>query len=156
MKIEIEKKYDLNNHDYDIIKGKCEFVDQKEIKDYYLDDSKFTLFKSSYKLRLRNWQYELKVKAPKLSDWSSRSIELNDEKEIEKELSKYNLSTDEVTWVLEIITQREKYKINYKDYEFIIDIDRYNPSNICFVDYQTTIANILHAHEFNDYSLALS
>lgn len=125
MKIEIEKKYDLTNHDFDIIKDKCEFIEEKEIKDYYLDDSNFTLFKKDHRLRLRNGKYELKIKDQKINDTSTRSIEIDDEDKIEAELKKFNLSTDHVTWVLEVITHRSKYKYNYKQQEFIIDIDIY-------------------------------
>jgi uncharacterized protein YjbK len=43
MQREIEKKYELTNYDYDIIKNKCKFIEDKELKDYYLDTADFIL-----------------------------------------------------------------------------------------------------------------
>ncbi|MGB2111416.1 MAG: CYTH domain-containing protein [Patescibacteria group bacterium] len=61
MQKEIEKKYELTNHDYEIIKDKCSFVKDEELKDYYLDTADFILGKNDYFLRLRNGKYELKI-----------------------------------------------------------------------------------------------
>jgi len=61
MQREIEKKYELTNHDYEIIKDKCSFVKDQELKDYYLDSTVFTLAKNKFYLRLRNGKYELKI-----------------------------------------------------------------------------------------------
>jgi uncharacterized protein YjbK len=43
MQKEIEKKYELTSHDYQIIKDKCEFISEEELKDYYLDTPDFIL-----------------------------------------------------------------------------------------------------------------
>lgn len=125
MKIEIEKKYDLTLSDSERIKEKCTFISDSSIQDYYLDDNDFTLFKNNYKLRLRNGKYELKIKAVIDSTAASRSIEIDDEEKIEEQLKKFNLSTDTVTGVLEIHTQIKKYKYDFKNHEFIIDIQKY-------------------------------
>jgi uncharacterized protein YjbK len=61
MQKEIEKKYELTKLDYDTIKYKCDFIDEQDLKDYYLDTADFTLAKNKYYLRLRNGKYELKI-----------------------------------------------------------------------------------------------
>jgi uncharacterized protein YjbK len=45
MIIEIEKKYELTDDDYKIIKEKCNFVSKKEIIDKYYDTKDYKLFK---------------------------------------------------------------------------------------------------------------
>ena len=61
MKIEIEKKYELTDHDYSIIRKSCAFISSNEIKDYYLDDTNYTLLSNNCYLRMRNGKYELKI-----------------------------------------------------------------------------------------------
>jgi uncharacterized protein YjbK len=53
MQLEIEKKYNLTEQDYEIIKEKTKFLEEVEIKDYYLDND-LILAKHNYYLRLRN------------------------------------------------------------------------------------------------------
>ena len=60
MQIEIEKKYNLTDNDYNIIKNKTSFLEEINLKDYYLD-KELILAKNSHYLRLRNWIYELKI-----------------------------------------------------------------------------------------------
>lgn len=125
MKIEIEKKYELTDLDLNIIKDKCELKSEKTVTDYYLDDSNLTLFKNRYRLRLRNGRYELKIKEGEKIDNTSRSIEIEDEVEIEKRLSEFNLSTDWVSWVLAVEKYRESYTYHHNWYEFTIDVDKF-------------------------------
>jgi len=60
MQIEIEKKYNFTKEDYKIIRDNFEFINEVNLKDYYLD-SDLKLLKNNYYLRLRNWKYELKI-----------------------------------------------------------------------------------------------
>ncbi|MEA1973348.1 MAG: hypothetical protein U9N34_08665, partial [Candidatus Cloacimonadota bacterium] len=53
MKLEIEKKCNLTKQDYKIIKEKTKFIEEVEIKDYYIDKD-LVLAKHNYYLRLRN------------------------------------------------------------------------------------------------------
>jgi hypothetical protein len=53
VQIELEKKYNLSEKDYRIIKDKCEFIKEVNLKDYYLDKD-LILVKNNYYLRLRN------------------------------------------------------------------------------------------------------
>jgi hypothetical protein len=53
MQIEIEKKYNLTEDDYSIIKNKTIFLREVNLKDYYLD-REFILAKNNHYLRLRN------------------------------------------------------------------------------------------------------
>lgn len=123
MKIEIEKKYELTNEDCEIIKTKTNFIEEVEIKDYYLDMPDYILFKNFRYLRLRNGQYELKITSK--YDWIYKSDEYNDENEINKILSKFDISIDDPTGVMLVHTMREKYSYDFEGYNFILDIDRY-------------------------------
>lgn len=125
MKIEIEKKYELISHDYEIIKDKCRFVEEKELIDYYLDDTNFTLMRNNYHLRMRNGRYELKIYSYDNVNNIERACEYDDEDEINKELGKFKLDIDDTSWVVKVITQREKYTYEYKNHNFTFDIDRY-------------------------------
>lgn len=126
MQIEIEKKYHFTALDYAIIKDKATFISDTKVIDYYLDTADLILFKADHKLRLRNGLYELKIWADRSNTRSSRSIEIEDEEEIDTILQeKFKLTTDDVTGKLEIITQVEKYKYLYKNHEIIFDIQRY-------------------------------
>jgi len=53
MQIEVEKKYNLTETDHNIIKEKCEFIEEVVLKDYYLDKD-LVLAKNQTYLRLRN------------------------------------------------------------------------------------------------------
>jgi uncharacterized protein YjbK len=52
--IEIEKKYDLSDSDYQIIQEKCKFVSKKTVIDKFFDTSDFQLFAQKIKFRERN------------------------------------------------------------------------------------------------------
>ena len=86
MKREIEKKYEFTVHDYEIIKDKCEFVEEKDIKDYYLDMPDFRLAKEQNYLRIRNGMYEYKDEVYDSITHMARAIEYDDEAEINKQL----------------------------------------------------------------------
>jgi len=53
MQIELEKKYNLSENDYKIIREKCKFVEEIILKDYYLDKDYILSKKHNY-LRIRN------------------------------------------------------------------------------------------------------
>ena len=123
MQREIEKKYELTNYDYDIIKNKCKFIEDKELKDYYLDTADFILWKHNFYLRLRNGKYELKITT---FEWEvHNSEEFNDEDIINEKLSQFNLTIDDCTGVCFVHTQREKYEYYFNWITFNLDIDRY-------------------------------
>lgn len=124
MNIELEKKYNLTPKDYKTIREKCEFIKEVELKDYYLDKN-LLLSKNEYYLRIRNWEYELKIVSvnpeTKLATWE----EYVWEDEINKVIKKFNLSIDDLTWIIFVDTKREKYRYNYKWQEIIIDVEEY-------------------------------
>ncbi len=124
MQIEIEKKYNLTESDHSIIKEKCEFVEEVVLKDYYLDKD-LLLAKKSHYLRLRNGLYELKIIQYNPETQLVSSEEYSNEKEIETLLSKFWISTDDVTWIMFIETSRNSYKYNYKGQDIQIEIERY-------------------------------
>jgi len=97
MKIEIEKKYELITRDYEIIKDICKFVEEKELTDYYLDDSDFTLMKNHYHLRMRNGKYELKVYSYDEENNIEKAYEYDTEDEINNELKKFKLDIDDTS-----------------------------------------------------------
>ena len=123
MQREIEKKYELTEHDYQIINSKCTFVSDEELKDYYLDTENFVLGKHSYYLRLRNGKYELKILTV---EWEVHtSIEIDDEDEINEKLKEFDITIDDAAGVVFVHTKREKYSYNLNGIQFNIDIDRY-------------------------------
>jgi len=124
VQIEIEKKYNLTEQDYKIIKEKTSFIEEVNIKDYYLDNN-LVLAKNWYFLRLRDWKYELKIsKADKNLGYDSCE-EYDNEDDINEKLSKFWITTDDVIWICFIDTFREKYEYNYEWQKITIDIDRY-------------------------------
>jgi len=124
MQIEIEKKYNLTDSDYSIIKEKTKFVEEVNLKDYYLDKN-LILAKNSYYLRLRNWVYELKISKYNKQNNIDSCEEYDNEDEINQKISKFWITTDDVTWICFIDTFREKYEYNFKWQKITIDIDRY-------------------------------
>ena len=124
MQIEIEKKYNLTDSDYSIIKDKCEFIEEVNLKDYYLDKD-FILAKKDIFLRLRNGSYELKIKNYNSETRLASSEEYENEEDIEKKLEEFGLSTDTVSWIMFIDTRREKYTYNFKWQEIAIDVWEY-------------------------------
>lgn len=125
MQIEIEKKYELTGYDYEIIKEKCEFIEEKDITDYYLDDDNFSLIKQHYYVRIRNGKYELKIESFNKETNLATALEYDDEEDINLQLQKFNLTIDDLSWTVVVKTKREKYKYNYKGYTFYFDMDRY-------------------------------
>ena len=125
MKLEIEKKYELSEYDYNLIKNNCTFVEDKEIKDYYLDMPDFRLVKAEYKLRLRNGMYELKIMDHNSETNLVTAQEIEDEDEINKLLEKFSCSTDDVTGILFIDTKRESFSTTFAWQDIKIDIDTY-------------------------------
>lgn len=124
MQIELEKKYNLSEEDYKIIKEKCEFINEVNLKDYYLDKD-FILSKNKYYLRLRNWKYELKICSFNPNTKLVTAEEFEKEEEINEQLKKFNFDIDDTTWILFIDTKREKYGYNYKWYNLNIDVEKY-------------------------------
>lgn len=124
MKLEIEKKCNLSEQDYKIIKEKTKFIEEVEIKDYYLDKD-LILAKHNYFLRLRNWVYELKISNfdPK-NNWNYNE-EYDDENEINEKISKFDLKTDDLIWIMFVDTLREKYEYDFNWQKIYIDIDKY-------------------------------
>jgi len=124
MQIEIEKKYNLTDSDYSIIKEKTKFVEEVNLKDYYLDKN-LILAKNSYYLRLRNWVYELKIHSFDPKTKINSNEEYDNEDEINQKISKFWITTDDVIWIMFVDTFREKYEYNYKWQKIIIDVDKY-------------------------------
>jgi len=124
VQIELEKKYNLTEEDYKIIKEKCEFIKEVTLKDYYLDKD-LILVKNDYYLRLRNWKYELKICSMNPETKMVSSEEYIDENEINKKLKKFDITIDDTVWVLFVDTKREKYKYNYKWSDLNIDVEEY-------------------------------
>lgn len=124
MKLEIEKKCNLSEQDYKIIKEKTKFIEEVEIKDYYLDKD-LILAKHNYFLRLRNWVYELKISNfdPK-NNWNYNE-EYDDENEINEKISKFDLKTDDLIWIMFVDTLREKYEYDFNWQKIYIDVDKY-------------------------------
>lgn len=124
MQIELEKKYNLTKNDYKIIKENCEFKENVNLKDYYLD-SDFILTKNNYYLRLRNWIYELKISKFDEKTKMVSSEEYDDEDEINEKLKKFNISIDDCSWIIFVDTTREKYSYNYNWTIISIDVEEY-------------------------------
>ena len=124
MQIEIEKKYNLTDSDYAIIKDKCEFIEEVNLKDYYLDKD-FILIKQGIFLRLRNGKYELKIQKVNPETKLATSEEYETDEEVEQILSKYWLSTDDVSWIMFIDTKRKKYTYTHKWQKLNIDVEKY-------------------------------
>jgi len=124
MQIEIEKKYNLTKEDYKLIRENCEFIEEINLKDYYLDNN-MTLTKNNYYLRLRNWSYELKISKFNEKTKMVSSEEYEDEDQINEKLNKFNLTIDDCSWIIFVDTTREKYTYNYNDYKINIDVEEY-------------------------------
>ena len=123
---EVEKKYCFLKSDYEKIVDNCEFKWEVNIKDYYLDNSDYILFKNKYYLRLRDWIYELKIAKINKETNLVVSKEIIWDDEIDEILQKdFWISIDETAWVIFVETNREKY-IYKLDWETInIDIDSF-------------------------------
>jgi hypothetical protein len=57
------------------------------------------------------------------------SEEYSNEEEINKIISKFNLTIDDCSWVIFVDTKREKYKHIYRWYTINIDVEEYQYSN---------------------------
>ena len=124
MQIEIEKKYNLTDEDYSIIKEKTNFIEKVNLKDYYLDKD-LILAENNYFLRLRNWVYELKISNSSKQKWIDSCEEYDNEDEINEKIKQFWITTDDVIWICFIDTFREKYEYNFKWQKITIDIDKY-------------------------------
>ena len=124
MKIELEKKFNLTKEDYKIIRDNCEFIEEINLKDYYLDKN-MILTKNNYFLRLRNGQYELKISKFNSETKMVSSEEYETEEEINKCLEKYNMTIDDANWSIFVDTTREKYKYNFNWNLINIDVEEY-------------------------------
>ena len=124
MKIELEKKFNLTKEDYKIIRDNCEFIEEINLKDYYLDKN-MILTKNNYFLRLRNGQYELKISRFNSETKMVSSEEYETEEEINKCLEKYNMTIDDANWSIFVDTIREKYKYNFNWNLINIDVEEY-------------------------------
>lgn len=125
MIIEIEKKYELTDNDYKIIKSKCNFISEKIVIDEYLDTKDYDIFKTWNKVRIRNNKPELKIRQSSKNDKYSKYIEIDDLEKIKIELKKMWLKYWNLEKVLKVETKREKYEIKYNWYNIYIDIDRF-------------------------------
>lgn len=124
MQLELEKKYNLTNNDYSIIKEKCKFIEEVNIKDYYLDKD-LILAKNNYFLRLRNWIYELKINSYNPETWLNSNEEYDNEDEINGKIKQFWITTDDVIWIMFVDTFREKYEYEINWEKIKIDIDKY-------------------------------
>ncbi len=125
MQIEIEKKFEIIPEDIAIIKDNCEFIEEVKNTDYYLDTDEYILIKNSYHFRMRNWKYELKIASYDPDTHLDSNKEFDDEDEINKQLEKFQITTDDVEAKVWIETTRTRYRYTYKDYEVSFDIDDY-------------------------------
>ena len=123
-KIEIEKKFNLSENDYKIIKEKCNFIKEVKLKDYYLDKD-FILTKNNYYLRLRNGVYELKISSFNTETKLVKSEEYDDEEIINQKIKKFNLSIDDLEWIIFVNTKRQKFNYDFKWYNINIDVEEY-------------------------------
>jgi len=147
MNIEIEKRFELTAHDYEIIKNKCDFIYKWLIVDNFLDSKKFSITKSKQKLRIRNWNPELKVWVFNDDNEKIKSLEYEDLEDIKKELKKLNLIFEDLDEILTIETKREKYNINYKWIDYIIDVDRYKYWERYEIEISTNDENLDNWHK---------
>ena len=105
---EIEKKYAFNKDDYQKIVDNCKYEWEVNIKDYYLDNSDYVLFKNKYYLRLRDGIYELKIAKVDKENWLVTSKEIIWDEEIDQILQEnFWISIDETIWVVFVETNRE-------------------------------------------------
>ncbi|USN58601.1 MAG: CYTH domain-containing protein [Candidatus Peribacteria bacterium] len=123
--IEIEKKYELSEHDMQIIESTCTLIQESEIKDYYLDTDEYTLFKHQYFLRLRNGRYELKIIDPYDGYGVARAQEIIDEDEINTHLKIFHITIDDTAGKVYIETKRKNFQYEFEGQNFSIDVDMY-------------------------------
>ena len=123
--IEIEKKYDLSDLDYQTIQEKCKFISKKTVIDKFFDTSDFQLFAQKIKFRERNWELQLKMKISNNTDAFSKSIEVTELEEVKSKLSDLNINHSDTKQVLEIVTEVEKFQHSFRWYDFTIDIQKY-------------------------------
>lgn len=125
MIIEIEKKYDMTDADYDKIKENCIFISKKIVIDKFFDTSDYQLFSQKIKLRERNWELQLKMKVSSNTDAFSKSIEITELKDVQVKLSELGIDYNNTHQVLEISTEVEKFQLSFRWYNFTIDIQKY-------------------------------
>jgi hypothetical protein len=96
MQIELEKKFNLSKEDYKKIRENCDFLEEVNLKDYYLDKD-MILTKNNYYLRLRNGIYELKISKFNTNTKMVSSEEYDNEEEINKKLEHFKINIDDCT-----------------------------------------------------------
>ena len=124
MQIEIEKKYNLTEWDYSIIKEKTKLIEEVNLKDYYLDKD-LILAKNNHYLRLRNWIYELKISHFDNETGWNYNEEYDNEDEINQKIKPFWITTDDVIWIMFVDTFREKYEYTFEWQKINIDVDKY-------------------------------
>lgn len=117
--IEIERKFNLSDVDYNIIKSKLDFVKKEIINDVYMDSFDFKLILNWAKFRLRNNKKELKIKVGNIS-----SEEYYEDHAINK-LKELWYDLKELIEIFKVDTNREKYKWEYMWNSYILDIDKH-------------------------------
>lgn len=127
--IEIEKKYDLSDADYQSIKKNCEFISKKTIIDKFFDTADFNLFAQKIKFRERNGELQLKMKISSNTDAFSKSIEITELEEVKSKLLELNISYSQIQQVLEIVTEVEKFQTKFEWYDITIDVQKYKYNN---------------------------
>ncbi len=117
--LEIEKKFNLSNKDYNIIKSKLILVKKELINDIYMDTCDFKLILNRIKFRLRNGKKELKIKI-----WNISSEEYYDNESITK-LKEIWYDHKKLKKIFTVRTNREKYEGECLWNKYIIDIDKH-------------------------------
>ncbi len=148
--IEIEKKLNPPSEIIDQIKSDAVFVESRTMNDIFYDYKDFSMIRNDIWLRKRNGRFDLKVSRDK--DMKNRDFdiydEIEDESKICKTLNIESIEKESFIEVANLITRREKYKIE----DFNIDFDLVTSMHDNFVyrlmevelmvkdDYDTAIA----------------
>jgi uncharacterized protein YjbK len=119
MFIEIEKKFELTDSEYEIIKSKLKLKWRKTIIDEYMDTVDFQLTKSWKKFRIRNGKKELKIQIWQIS---CEEYEWN---EAMQKLRNNWYEYDELKKIFNVTTHRETYTWKHNKISYIVDIDRH-------------------------------
>lgn len=124
--IEIEKTYLLSENDYNLIKENCKFIWEKELLDIYYDTPNLLLYSNKYKLRNRNWQFELKFKKTNRKNLLQINEEIIWKENIEKELQeKFSKQIKDFPEICRIESKREIYETEYLWEILQISVDKF-------------------------------
>lgn len=124
---EIEASYNLTEQDHSKIKKYCEYIWNRVITDILYDISreKPELYRSWYKLRRRNWEWELKRKQVS-QDNLKISLEFTDLEAIKQILqAEFGISIEDLEEFLTINVLRDEYKYRFKEELLHIYVDRH-------------------------------